>query len=91
MELLRRDCAHAPKVTPWKCHRKSQSALDPEARFVNHKAGIKAASVVTRYGIRLLPEMYEHLNPVPYEAAAQMEQDLADDLRRAGYMVTGGH
>jgi len=67
------------------------SGLDPEARFANHKAGIKAASVVTRYGIRLLPEMYEHLNPMPYEAAAQMEQDLADDLRRAGYMVTGGH
>ena len=49
------------------------------------------ASVVTRYGIRLLPEMYERLNPIPYEATAQMEQDLADDLRRAGYMVTGGH
>ena len=41
--------------------------------------------------IRLPPELYEHLNPMPYEAAAQMEQDLAEDLRRAGYMVTGGH
>ena len=67
------------------------SGLDPEARFANHKAGIKAASVVTRYGIRLLPELYAHLNPMPYEAAAQMEQDLAEDLRRAGYTVTGGH
>jgi hypothetical protein len=26
-----------------------------------------------------------------YEAAAQMEKDLAEDLRRAGYTVTGGH
>ena len=51
----------------------------------------EAASVVTRYGIRLLPELYAHLNPMPYEAAAQMEHDLADDLRRAGYTVTGGH
>lgn len=49
-----------------------------------------AASVVKRYGIRLLPELYEHLNPMPFEAAAQMEKDLAEDLRRGGYTVTGG-
>jgi hypothetical protein len=59
--------------------------------FANHKAGIKAASLVKRYGIRLLPDLYEHLNPMPFEAAAQMEMDLAEDLRRAGYTVTGGH
>ncbi len=47
--------------------------------------------VVERYGVHLLPDLYEHLNPLPYEAAAQMEQDLAEDLRRAGYTVTGGH
>jgi hypothetical protein len=67
------------------------TGLNPEERFANHKAGIKAASVVQRYGIRLLPELYEHLNPMPYEATAQMEMDLAEDLRRAGYTVTGGH
>jgi len=27
---------------------------------------------------------------MPFEAAAQMEKDLAEDLRRAGYTVTGG-
>ena len=67
------------------------SGLAPEERFANHKAGIKAASVVKRYGIRLLPDLYAHLNPMPYEATAQMERDLAEDLRRAGYTVTGGH
>jgi|ERR1051325_6456 hypothetical protein len=67
------------------------SGLDPAERFANHKRGIKSASVVERYGIRLLPELYEHLNPMPFEAAAQMEKDLAEDLRRAGYTVTGGH
>jgi len=46
---------------------------------------------VKRYGIRLLPELYAHPNPMPFEAAAQMERDLAEDLRRAGYTVTGGH
>ena len=67
------------------------TGLDPEERFANHKAGIKSAAIVRRYGIRLLPELYEHLNPMPFEAALQMETDLAADLRNAGYTVTGGH
>src|ERR1035437_5609346 len=67
------------------------TGLTPEERFANHKAGTKAAWVVKRYGLRLLPELYAHRNPMPYEAAAQMEEDLAEDLRRASYTVTGGH
>jgi len=67
------------------------TGLPPEERFANHKAGIKDAWVVKRYGIRLLPELYQHLNPMPFAAATQMEVDLAEDLRRAGYTVTGGH
>jgi hypothetical protein len=67
------------------------SGLPPEHRFENHKNGYKAAWVVERYGVRLMPELYEHLNPMPYEAALQMEMDLAEDLRNAGYTVTGGH
>ena len=67
------------------------TGLTPEERFTNHKQGIKAAAVVQRYGIRLMPELYAHLNPMPYEAAAQMERDLAEDLRQKGYTVTGGH
>jgi len=67
------------------------TGLTPEERFVNHKQGIKAAAVVRKYGVRLLPELYAHLNPMPYDAAARMEVDLAEDLRRLGYTVTGGH
>ena len=66
------------------------TGLMPEERFANHKAGIKDAWVVKRYGIRLLPELYEHLNPMPFEAACQMEKDLAADLREQGYTVCGG-
>ena len=66
------------------------TGLTPEERFQNHKRGIKAASVVKRFGIRLLPELYEHLNPMPFEAAAQMEKDLTEDLRALGYTVAGG-
>jgi len=67
------------------------SGLTPRERFANHKAGIKDSVLVKRYGVRLMPELYAHLNPMPFEAAAQMEMDLAEDLRRAGYIVTGGH
>ena len=67
------------------------TGLSLEERFANHKAGIKDAWVVKRYGLRLLPELYAHLNPMPYDAAAEMERDLAEDLRRAGHTVTGGH
>ena len=81
-----------PKRDPKKpCVYVGMTGLTPEERFANHKAGTKAASVVKRYGLRLLPELYEHLNPMPFEAAVEMERDLAEDLRRAGYMVTGGH
>ena len=89
---LRRVRAENPNRTPEKpCVYVGMSGLPPEERFKNHKRGIKAASVVKRYGIRLLPELYAHLNPMPYEAAVQMEADLADDLRKEGYTVTGVH
>ena len=61
-----------------------------EDRFENHKKGQKSAWVVRKYGLRLMPELYGFLNPMPFEAAAQMEKDLAEDLRAAGYTVTGG-
>ena len=81
-----------PKRDPGKpCVYVGMSGLPPEHRFENHKHGYKAAWVVEKYGVRLLPELYEHLNPMPYDAALQMEADLAEDLRREGYTVTGGH
>jgi predicted GIY-YIG superfamily endonuclease len=89
---LRKTRAANPNYDPKKpCVYVGMTGLDPEERFANHKAGVKAASVVKRYGIRLLTALYEHLNPMPFEAAAQMEKDLAEDLLRAGYTVTGGH
>jgi hypothetical protein len=81
-----------PKRDPAKpCVYVGMSGLPPEHRFENHKHGYKAAWVVEKYGMRLLPELYEHLNPMPYEAALQMELELAEDLRNEGYTVTGGH
>ena len=67
------------------------TGIPVDHRFKNHKSGYKSAWVVRKYGVRLLPELYEHLNPMPFEAAVQMELELAEDLRAAGYTVTGGH
>ena len=66
------------------------TGLAVQDRFQNHKKGEKSAWVVERCGLRLMPELYEYLNPMPFEAAAQMEKDLAEDLRAEGYTVTGG-
>ena len=74
---LRAVRAANPKRDPKKpCVYVGMTGLTPEERFANHKAGTKAASVVKRYGLRLLPELYAHLNPMPFEAAAQMEHGL---------------
>ena len=67
------------------------SGLPPEERLENHLNGYKASPFVRRYGRRLLPDLFAHLNPMPYAAAQEMERDLAEDLRRQGYTVTGGH
>jgi len=67
------------------------TGLTPEERFLNHKRGIKSASVVRRFGERLVPKLYAHLNPMPYERAVEMERALAERLRDEGYQVFGGH
>ena len=51
----------------------------------------KAARVVRKFGVRLVPRLYAHLNPMTYEQAVRMEVMLADSLRKRGYMVFGGH
>lgn len=63
------------------------TGLDPDLRFDQHKAGIKANKYAQAYGIRLIPELYEHLNPMPYGDAQYMEVDLGIRLREAGYGV----
>jgi predicted GIY-YIG superfamily endonuclease len=67
------------------------TGLTPEQRFQNHKQGIKSAGVVRRFGERLVPRLYVHLNPMPYAKAQQMEIVLADSLRKRGFVVYGGH
>ena len=66
------------------------TGLAVEQRFENHRNGHKSVWAVKKYAIRLMPEPYEHLNPMPFEVAVQMEKDLAKGLRAQGFTVTGG-
>ncbi len=63
------------------------TGLDPDLRFDKHKAGIQANRYVLEYGLRLLPQLYAVYNPMPYDAAREMEVELAIGLREAGYGV----
>ena len=63
------------------------TGLDPDVRFDKHKAGIQHNRYVLRYGLRLLPDLYEGFNPMRYEDAAAREVEIGIDLRSAGWGV----
>jgi hypothetical protein len=73
-----------------RCVYVGMTGLSPDLRFDKHKAGIQANRYVLRYGLRLLPELYDCYNPMPYEAARDMEVELAIGLREEGYAVWQG-
>jgi len=63
------------------------TGLTPEERFRKHLQGEKDAWFVRKYGRRLLPDLYRHFNPMPYDLARVMEPELARQLREQGYGV----
>ncbi|MBA4257053.1 MAG: hypothetical protein C0445_14385 [Polaromonas sp.] len=63
------------------------TGLDPDVRFDKHKASIQANTYVRRYGLRLLPDLYEGFNPMPYREAVEREIEIGIDLRSAGFGV----
>ena len=74
-------------VTGKPCVYVGMTGLDPDARFDKHKAGIQSNRYVQKYGLRLLPEIYEAYNPMTYNEACDMEVEVAIDLREGGYGV----
>lgn len=74
-------------VTGKPCVYVGMTGLNPDLRFDKHKAGIQSNKFVQAYGLRLLPELYEMYNPMPYRGASEMEVELGIGLREAGYGV----
>lgn len=63
------------------------TGLDPDTRFDKHKAGIQSNRYVQQFGLRLLPNLYDVYNPMPYDGARDMEVELAISLREQGFGV----
>ena len=55
-----------------------QTSRGPDWRFDQHKSGYKASSVVRKYGISLLPKLYEHLNSMLGWGSLELEAGLAE-------------
>jgi len=69
-----------------------ETAQDPDLRFDQHKTGDKASRYVNRFGVRLLPQLFEHFNPLHRWEAVELEPALAEAFRNAGVpWVEGGH
>jgi hypothetical protein len=69
-----------------------QTSRDPDWRFDQHKAGYKASGAIRRFGKRLLPALYDHLNPLQEWESLELEAALADAFRAARVpWVEGGH
>jgi hypothetical protein len=81
----------ARRLQPWGLY-VGQTSRDPDWRFDQHKAGYKASGSVRRFGVRLLPELVDHLNPMRQWESLELEAALADTFRAAGVpWVEGGH
>jgi hypothetical protein len=81
-----------PKRDPKKpCIYVGMTGLNPTERLTNHLTGYKASRFAKKYGVRLMPELYEDLNPLTYDEAVIAEAGLARRLRAEGYTVVGGH
>lgn len=79
------------RAEPWGLY-VGQTSRDPDLRFDQHKAGYKASGAARRFGVRLVPDLVAHLNPMRRWEALDLEAALAEAFRAAGVpWVEGGH
>ena len=79
------------RADPWGLY-VGQTSRDPDLRFDQHKSGYKASGAARRFGLRLLPALTEHLNPMRAWEALDLEAALAEAFVAAGVpWVEGGH
>ena len=69
-----------------------ETALSPQERWERHRQGGRTASrVVTRFGLRLRPDLAADIGPFNCRTQAEeAEAALAAQLRRQGFVVFGG-
>ena len=64
-----------------------QTAHRPACRLEHHLNRYKHSRRVTKYGRCVMPEVYEHENPVPADEAEKREEALALSLQKRGWGV----
>src|ERR1700678_178526 len=68
-----------------------ETSRDPDLRFDQHNSGYKASGPMRCFGVRLLPELVAHLNPLRRWEAIELEPALAEAFRDADVpWVEGG-
>ena len=73
------------------CFYVGSSVREPDHRFEQHKQGYKANRYTRDFGLHLRPDIYDQYNPIPTrEDAEELEQYLAERLRRQGFGVWQG-
>ena len=87
------DDAAGPRLNPdLPCVYVGQTADSPEERFDEHLRGHRASRHVRKHGVRLRPDLYQTLPlQATREQAEVLEARVADELRRRGFTVFGGH
>jgi len=68
-----------------------ESRYTPGNRLKQHFSGVRASVHVERHGVCLLPDLYEHLNPLSKPEAKELEVRLAYAFKTAGIRTKGGH
>ena len=64
------------------------SARDPELRLAQHQRGYRSSGLVKRHALRLRPDLYEDLAPLPTSAAAlRAEEARARELAACGFVA----
>ena len=89
---VKRNNPHADQFKA--CLYVGQTRRSPEERFQEHSTGSglkKGGRHLLGKCLRLRPDLYEVFNPMPLLESLVLERELAEDLRREGYTVLGGH
>jgi predicted GIY-YIG superfamily endonuclease len=68
-----------------------QTSHSAKRRFEQHKNGEHASKHVTKYGVRLLPELTAHLNSISLAESKEKEEEIYKALKAAHIPVYGGH
>lgn len=78
---------HDPRLP---CLYVGQTGIPIKKRWEQHLSGVKSNRYVRKYGVRLRPDLYEHIPPMTWQDSVAMENQHGEDLRGAGFAVWWG-